>query len=297
VRSSTALLIALAALAATPAAPRAEPIKLPAGMSVELELQHHVNSAYTPTGAPIYFRVLKDVVVDDHVLIRAGTLAAGRMEQASKRGMVGRSGFMLASIRTVPAVDGTAVAVDCDVAKQGRSRAGATVAWTLFWGVPGLITKGVNPYLERGEHFRAAVVADTLIDADAASEQDPLPEPRTLFTISQYTFDGTRSTDLTFDIERDANLETVTFSVQVPKGLEDAKAVLQGLRLVAVDGVPVPEPITATAATDRSVTFDGWSIIRYCRDGITELRFRANTPNGDAIDAVSRIHIKIRKKG
>jgi hypothetical protein len=289
--------IAIVALTAMPSAPRAEPVKLPAGMSVELELQHHVNSAYVPAGSPIYFRVAKDVKIDDRVLIRVGTLATGKMDQAQKRGMVGHSGSMLLSIRAVPAIDGTAVAVDSDVAKQGRSRAGATVAWTLFWGVPGLITKGVNPYLERGQKILATVVADTVIDPEKATERETLPELGAPFEIAKYTFDGSGSAELKFDIERDKDLQTVTFTVKAFSGLADAKAVLGGLRLIAVDGTPVPELVAATASTDHSVSFDGWSIVRFCRDGGTELRFRGSTPDGRAIDGMYQMHIKVRKKG
>jgi hypothetical protein len=289
--------IATAALLATPFTSRADPVKLPAGMSVELELQHHVNSAYIPAGSPIYFRVAKDVKIDDHVLIRAGTLAIGRMDQAQKRGMVGHSGSMLMSIKVVPAIDGTAVAVDADMAKQGRSRVGATVAWTLFWGVPGLITKGVNPYLERGQKILAAVVADTIIDPDKATAPEKLPDPGTPFEISKYTFDWSKSTNLKFDIERDKDLKTVTFSATPPPGLTVAKTVFASLRLIAVDGIPVPEAVSATASTDHSATFDGWSIVRFCRDGVTELRFRGTTPDGGAIDGVYLMRIKVQKKG
>jgi hypothetical protein len=48
----------------------AAPVKLPAGMSVPLELQHHINSGYVPVGSPIYFRVAKDVRIDGWSILR-----------------------------------------------------------------------------------------------------------------------------------------------------------------------------------------------------------------------------------
>jgi hypothetical protein len=99
------------------AASFAGPVKLPAGMSIDLELQHHVNSNYVPAGSPIYFRVAHDIAIDNQVLIRAGTLAVGKMEQASSRGMVGRSGSMTLEVRTVKAVDGTEIPIEADLNK------------------------------------------------------------------------------------------------------------------------------------------------------------------------------------
>ena len=74
-----------AALLLTVTAVHAEPVKLPAGMRVVLELQHHVNSAYIPTDSPIYFRVAKDVQINGVTLIREGTPVVGKMEHASPR--------------------------------------------------------------------------------------------------------------------------------------------------------------------------------------------------------------------
>lgn len=296
-RSIACSLVAIATLLA-PGPTQAEPVKLPAGMSVDLELQHHVNSAYVPAGSPVYFRVQKDVKIDDRVLIRAGTLATGKMEQAQKRGMVGHSGSMFLTVRTVDAVDGTVVAIDADLTKQGRSRVGATVAWSLFWGVPGLITKGVNPYLERGEKIVAQTVADTLIDPDKTAEPQQLPEPATATAIEivKYTFENRGPDQLKFDIERNRDLKTVTFEVKPPAGVDDPQSVLAGLQLIAVDGTPVPDTVKATGSTNHSVTFDGWSIVRFCRDGVTELRFRGSTPGGGAIDGVVQVRIKVVKK-
>jgi hypothetical protein len=70
-RGPFALVAGIAGVAAGLAAVAA-PVKLPAGMNVPLELQHHVNSAYVPVGSPIYFRVSHDVKIEDQVLNRAG---------------------------------------------------------------------------------------------------------------------------------------------------------------------------------------------------------------------------------
>lgn len=275
----------------------AAPIKLPAGMSVPLELQHHINSAYVPIGSPIYFRVAKDVLIDDHVLIRAGTLAVGKMDQAQKRGMVGRSGAMSFSVHSVSAVDGATVPIEADLSKQGRSRAGATVAWTLFWGIPGLITKGVNPYMERGTEVSGNVVAETMIDPDKTVAAEALPAVGTVLDIDKYKVGDSNSSEIKFDIERDKDLKTITFEVKPAAGVADLPGALKGLKLIAVDGVATPDNVVAVSSTDHSASFDGWSILRFCRDGETTLRFRGSNGAGETVDGSIQVHVKIKKKG
>lgn len=280
---------------------QAEPVKLPAGMRVVLELQHHVTSGYLPTGSPIYFRVAKDVQISGVTLIRQGTLVTGKMEQASSRGMVGHSGSMSLGVRTVKAVDGTDVPVEADLSKQGRSRTGATVAWTLFWGIPGLVTKGVNPYLERGTTIEADVTTELAIDP--ALEPPPAalavqPGPSALpFTVKNFKFLGGTTDKLKFDIERNKDLKTVTFETTLPAEVTDPLATLTAETLVAVDGVPVPYEIRAKSATAKSMTFDGWTIVQFCRDGVTELKFRGLTPSGQILESIYQMHIKVAKKG
>ena len=293
----THLALLLVACFAASAPVRAAPVKLPAGMNVPLELQHHINSAYVPIGSPIYFRVAKDVLIDDHVLIRAGTLAVGKMDQAQKRGMVGHSGNMTFSVHTVLAVDGTTVPIEADLAKQGRSRAGATVAWTLFWGIPGLITKGVNPYMERGTDISGNVVAETLIDPDKAVPAASLPAAGTPMDIDKYRLGSSSSSDIKFDIERDKDLKTITFEVKPVAGVADLTGALKGLKLIAVDGVATPDDVAAVSATNHSATFDGWSILRFCRDGETTLRFRGSNEAGESVDGTIQVHVKVKKKG
>jgi hypothetical protein len=277
----------------------ADPIKLPAGMGVELELQHHVNSSYIPAGAPIYFRVAKDVVIDGHILIRAGTLVTGKMDEAQDRGMVGKSGSMKLGVHTVKAVDGTDIPIDADLSKQGRNRAGATVAWILFWGPAGLITHGVNPYLERGTSITGSVITEMAVDPSKNSAETdavatiaaPIP-----ITIVKEKF-ASGSSPFKFNIEKDKDLKTVSFDVQVPDQLADPETSLKSLELVAIDGVPVPAAVHVKSATAKSVTFDGWSIVQYCRSGVTDLKFRGVSPSGQIVEGDYQMRIVVIKKG
>jgi hypothetical protein len=198
------------------------------------------------------------------------------MLSAANRGMVGQSGSMSFGVNLLPAVDGSMVGVDADLTSKGRSRAGATVAWTIFWGIPGLITKGVNPYLERGTEVSATVLGDSLIDPDKIASNAEVPSGATPaaplpLTIDKHKFAGSAKKPYVFDIERNYDLKLATFYTQVPVSGFDRSALLHTVELVTVDGQPVPEPIKVSEATADSFSFPGWSMIEFCRDGKTEL--------------------------
>jgi hypothetical protein len=285
------LLLATAALGAD-----AEPVKIPAGMLVELELQHHVTPSYLEVNAPVYFRVANDVSLGEQTVIRKGTLVTGRMEQADERGMVGKSGVMSLGVRSVDAVDGSAVPLDMDLTQQGRSRGGAVVGWTIFWGIPGLITRGVNPYIERGAVLDATVPGMALVDPANGSvvEEPTVAQPG--MTITGHKFEGSSAKIFEFDIERNKKLKTVGFQLAPLAGADSAAAPLASVELLTVDGTPVPAPVRATIVTADSATFDGWSIVQFLRDGSTDLGFRGTTADGRTFGGSYSLPIKIKKK-
>ncbi len=276
----------------------AEPVRLPAGMSVPLELQHHINSGFTPTGSPIYFRVAKDVMIEGQTLIAKDTLVKGRMEQAAERRMVGKSGSMALGVDSVQAIDGTSVPVEADLEKQGRSRSGATVAWTLFWGLPGLVTRGVNPYLEKGSKLLATVKSDQSIDPANAIPAAQKPELGPPAQVTKHVWDNNRANTVKkFDIERKTTMKTVAFTIVLPEGYTNHDASLASLQLLEVEGVPVPEETRATSVEKGAAVFDGWAIARYCRDGANALTFGGADPDGRRFHATYVMRFKIKKKG
>jgi hypothetical protein len=253
-----------------------------------------VTPSYLAVNAPVYFRVAKDVALGEQTVIRKGTLVTGKMEQADERGMVGKSGVMSLGVRHVDAVDGSSVPLDMDLTQQGRSRGGAVVGWTIFWGIPGLITRGVNPYIERGAVLEATIPGTALVDPANATvvEQQPVMPPG--LSITGHKFEGSSAKIFEFDIERNKKLKTVDFQ-WVPSA--DGPAVsLASVELLTVDGIPVPEPIRATTVTAGSASFDGWSIVKFLRDGNTDLGFRGTAADGRTFDGSYGLAIKIKKK-
>ena len=293
---SIASIVSIATVAGLrPAA--AEPVTLPAGMNVPLILQHHVTAGYTPAGSPVFFRVGHDVIVGDRVLIAKDSLVTGKMAQATERGMVGRAGTMLVSVESVTAIDGTRVAVDADLAKQGRSRGAATAGWILFWGLPGLITKGVNPYMQKGDELHAVTTVATPIDPD-----DPAaaPAPAELGFEMQFAEhrwgDERPNAEKKIDIERKQVLEYVAFKLALAPEAWDTTTVLESLRLYRVDGLPVAEEVRPVSVVDGSALFEAWDIARYCGQGTTSLTFVGTGADGKPFHASRDLKVAIKKK-
>ena len=297
VQSLRGLVLVLIPLLAAPLRADGEPVVLPVGMSVPLVLQHHVNSAYTPAGSRVFFRVEHDVVVNDQVLIAEGTLVTGKMAEAAERGMVGKAGSMLVSVDNVTGVDGTRIAVDADLSRRGRSRGAATVGWTLFWGLPGLITKGVNPYMERGDALDAVVSSATPIDPAAAIPKLAAVELGPEFEVTNHRWAGEKvNGEKQIDIERHKDLKSVEFKIALPSATVDSTKTLESLRLYEVDGVVVPEEIRPITVKNGAAQFDGWSIGRYCANGVTNLLFVGTDADGQAFHAGRSLKVKIKKK-
>jgi hypothetical protein len=276
----------------------AAPLKLASATPIELELQHHITSAYVPAGTPIYFRVVRDVVVDGRTLIARGTLVTGTMRAAADRSSLAVSGTMTLGIRFVPAVDGKQVRVVADMTQQGRDRGTAMILWSIFWGVPGLVTQGKSAHVQRGATVVAQVLNEALIEpTSTATAPDAPPAAAPLQgSITAHRYIGLSGPLLKLHLEENRKLGSLKFELRRPpefSGLDDPAAAFE---LIAVDGIAVPERVLATKVGAEFATFDTWSIVRFCRDGVTELRFRATNGHGEFYDATYPLALKIIQK-
>ena len=133
-----------------------EIVTIPAGTKVELELIHHLNSKYCPTGSAVQLRVSEDVLHDGQVVIRKGTLVTGKIEEAIKSKAMGRAGSMHFTVKRLEAVDGSLVPLDATIITKGRKRTGATVGMVVAFGLPGLFSKGRMAFEEKGTIYTAS---------------------------------------------------------------------------------------------------------------------------------------------
>lgn len=89
-----------------------EAITLPKGTRIALELQQNIKSSRARTNDQVRLTVVKDVVVDGKVVIKAGAFADGRLTQVRRKGWFGRSGLVALDITGVYAIDGQRVTLE-----------------------------------------------------------------------------------------------------------------------------------------------------------------------------------------
>lgn len=106
-------------------------VKIPNGVSIEVEAPFAVSSQDVRKGDLISFRVVNPVKVDGVVVIEQGATATGRVVQASRGGHFGRAGRLSWAMENVTAVDGTRIPLQTSGRIVGDSK-GAKVATQMI---------------------------------------------------------------------------------------------------------------------------------------------------------------------
>ena len=119
-----------------------ELVEIPKETLVLIRLEANVDSGQNRVGELIPFRVAEDVMVDDRLVIPAGTEGAARVTKVTSAGMMGRSGKVELDFGTLKTMDGTSVrlAVAERAAKENTElAAAASVGGLVLLGPIGLV--------------------------------------------------------------------------------------------------------------------------------------------------------------
>jgi hypothetical protein len=162
-KTAFAFLSAVGTLAAATLV-HAEEILIPPGTVVFGELDERITSNGNKfrVGYPVDGHVWKDVVVDGHTIIPAGTPLELRISRLTGSGTGGRGGSLEIMAVTVKAVDGTEITLDGGYDQVANDISGLTRALTsLLW--PASFLPGRNAVLDVGTVFDASIPAQTRI--------------------------------------------------------------------------------------------------------------------------------------
>jgi hypothetical protein len=148
------------------------PVRVPAGMAIEVESAQAVSSAKVTPGSPITFWVTRRVYIKNILAIERGSLASGHITKVRKAGAFGRAGMLAWQMDYVVAVDGTHIPLQVSGKQTGANRslaaaggAAATAALVfpytspvaLIWG----LKKGDEAILRGSRVFNATVPTET----------------------------------------------------------------------------------------------------------------------------------------
>lgn len=145
-------------------------VKLPAGVHLDLEMAHTIDSQTTRMNDLVSLRVVNPVIVEGVTVIAVGATATAKVVKAERNGHFGRAGRITWELKEVTAVDGTRVPLTSTGHAVGDSK-GAKVAATMALSVlsPFALAagfkRGENAIVPEGKRFDAFVAAESTINA------------------------------------------------------------------------------------------------------------------------------------
>jgi hypothetical protein len=158
---------------ASPGPQKTVTVKVPNGLTVEIEAPFTVSSQEVREGDAISFRVVNPVKVDGMIVIAPGATATARVVKASRGGHFGRAGRLAWAMRDVLAVDGTRIPLQASGRLVGDSH-GAKVATqmiitgAIFWIAAPVallhgLKRGENAILPAGKRLEVSVQGETSV--------------------------------------------------------------------------------------------------------------------------------------
>ncbi|HJU55558.1 MAG TPA: hypothetical protein VJ715_13335 [Pyrinomonadaceae bacterium] len=155
-------------------------VKIPNGVTIEVEAPFTVTSQEVKKGEAISFRVVNPVKVDGVVVIEAGATATARVVKASRGGHFGRAGRLAWEMQDVMAVDGTRIPLQSSGRIVGDSK-GAKVATAMVITAVALpliapvallhgFKRGENAILPAGKRFEVLTQGGAEIKAESKDE-------------------------------------------------------------------------------------------------------------------------------
>jgi hypothetical protein len=141
-----------------------EEVTIPAGTPIFGELQERItsNSRQFKVGRLVQGNVWKDVVVDGHTVIPAGTPMNLRISRVDNSNVGGRGGQLEIMAVSVTSVDGTEITLNGGYDQAGGDRYGLSRALSIILWPAGFLP-GRRAVLDEGTVFDASVPANTRI--------------------------------------------------------------------------------------------------------------------------------------
>ena len=149
---------------------------IPKDTKIEVELTSEISSKTSHKGDIVPLRTSSNLVINDVVVIPAGTRVNGVITTARKNGMFGRSGKLEFSITDVKTRNNIRVPLQYAGQKKAGDDGGAVAVAATVTLVGGFFMKGKNVSIPAGTQFEAAVASDTDLQATLADLKDIMDE-------------------------------------------------------------------------------------------------------------------------
>jgi len=136
-------------------------IKIPERTVVPIVLIQNLKGSDVMVGTSVDFKVLRDIIIDDYIVIKSGAPTYGSVTSAEEAGMVSRGGKIGLSIDYCKAIDGTKVYLKSILQQKGKSSMGANIAASIIVCPLILVAKGDEAEIPLGTEFKSYTESDT----------------------------------------------------------------------------------------------------------------------------------------
>lgn len=147
------------------AAVLAEKLTLKVGTPVLLRVEKSIVSKTAQVGDSVDLIVIRDVKIDDKIVISSGTLARGEISSVDREGAIGKPGQISITVKSVTAVDGQDVLLRASVTREGKNKQTTAILVGVLLCILGLfLIKGGGATVSAGSEIKAYVDFDIEID-------------------------------------------------------------------------------------------------------------------------------------
>lgn len=132
-------------------------VTIRAGTPIPVRIDEAISSETATAGQAVRFIVTRDVIVDEKVVVKAGSEVIGEVTFSQKTGSLGKEGKVFLVIRYATAIDNTRIPLRANLSQEGDERV------ALSWMVCPFI-KGTSSMIPAGTETKAYVDYDTKIN-------------------------------------------------------------------------------------------------------------------------------------
>lgn len=133
---------------------------IPKGTKLQIELTKELSSKKAKVGDSVPLKLVQNLIINDVVVIPAGSEVRGVVTKARKAGGLGRGGKLEFTIVSVNTINGVEVPLQYTKGEHGAGDGGAVAVVAFVSIVGGIFMKGKNVVYNEGLRFDAAVTAD-----------------------------------------------------------------------------------------------------------------------------------------
>lgn len=138
---------------------------IPKGTVLQVELTRELSSKRAKVGDAVPLKLVDNVIVNNVVVIPAGTEVEGVVTQSRKAGGLGRGGKLEFTITGIKTINNVKVPLDFTKGEHGDNDAGGVAVFAAVSIVGGLFMKGKNVIYNPGMKFDVEVTTDTDLNA------------------------------------------------------------------------------------------------------------------------------------